>query len=122
VRLVDGATVSLADTEANRAAYPQPRSQQPGLGFPLCRVVGLLCLGSGALLAAASGPCEGKGSDEHSLCCARSSMRCRAATSCLGTPCSRPIACSASWCTRGWTESSSTTGRASAAPTSAQGE
>jgi hypothetical protein len=67
VRLVDGATVSLADTEENQAAYPQPRSQQPGLGFPLCRVVGLLCLGSGALLAAASGPCEGKGSDEHSL-------------------------------------------------------
>jgi hypothetical protein len=67
VRLVDGATVTLADTPQNQAAYPQPSSQQPGLGFPLCRVVGLLCLGSGALLAAASGPCEGKGSDEHSL-------------------------------------------------------
>jgi hypothetical protein len=67
VRLVDGATVTLADTEENQATYPQPRSQKAGLGFPICRVVGLLCLGSGALLAAASGPCEGKGSDEHSL-------------------------------------------------------
>jgi len=66
-RLVNGATVSLADTEENEAAYPPPRSQQPGSGFPLCRVVGVLCLGSGALLAAASGPREGKGSDEHSL-------------------------------------------------------
>ncbi|MGA7978966.1 MAG: IS4 family transposase [Chromatiaceae bacterium] len=67
VRLVDGATVTLADTPENQAAYPQPSSQQPGLGFPICRLVALLCLGSGALLAAASGPCEGKGSDEHSL-------------------------------------------------------
>jgi hypothetical protein len=67
VRLVDGATVTLPDTEENQATYPQPSSQKPGLGFPLCRVVALLCLGSGALLDAASGPCQGKGSDEQSL-------------------------------------------------------
>jgi len=67
VRLVDGATVTLADTEENQAAYPQPNSQKAGLGFPICRVVALLCLGSGALLDAAMGPCEGKGSDEQSL-------------------------------------------------------
>ena len=67
VRLVDGATVTLADTEENQARYPQPSSQKPGLGFPQCRLVALLCLGSGALLDAATGPCEGKGSDEQSL-------------------------------------------------------
>jgi hypothetical protein len=67
VRLVDGATVTLPDTEGNQAAYPQSSSQEAGLGFPLCRVVALLCLGSGALLNAATGPCEGKGSDEQSL-------------------------------------------------------
>jgi hypothetical protein len=67
VRLVDGATVTLADTEENQAAYPQSSSQQVGLGFPMCRLVVLLCLGSGALLDAATGPCEGKGSDEQSL-------------------------------------------------------
>ena len=67
VRLVDGATVSLADTQENQAAYPQPSGQKAGLGFPICRVVGLLCLGSGALIDAALGPCEGKGSDEQSL-------------------------------------------------------
>jgi hypothetical protein len=33
VRLVDGATVTLADTPENQAAYPQPSSQKPGLGF-----------------------------------------------------------------------------------------
>ena len=67
VRLVDGATVTLPDTEENQAAYPQPGSQKAGLGFPICRVVALLCLGSGALLNAATGPCAGKGSDEQSL-------------------------------------------------------
>ena len=67
VRLVDGATVTLADTEENQEAYPQPSSQKPGLGFPQCRVVGLFCLGSGALLNAATAPCEGKGSDEQTL-------------------------------------------------------
>ncbi len=67
MRLVDGATVTLADTEENQAEYPQPASQKAGLGFPQCRLVALLCLGSGALLDAASGPCEGKGSDEQSL-------------------------------------------------------
>jgi hypothetical protein len=67
VRLVDGATVTLPDTEENQAAFPQSSSQKPGLGFPICRVVALLCLGSGALLEAALGPCEGKGSDEQSL-------------------------------------------------------
>ena len=67
VRLVDGATVTLPDTQENQAAFPQSSSQKAGLGFPICRVVGLLCLGSGAMLDAAMGPCEGKGSDEQSL-------------------------------------------------------
>ena len=66
VRLVDGTTVTLPDTEANQATDPQPSSQKAGLGFPMARIVGLLCLGSGALLDAAMGPCEGKGSDEQS--------------------------------------------------------
>ena len=67
VRLVDGTTVPMPDTPANQAAYPQPRSQRPGLGFPLCRLVGILCLGSGALLNAAIGRYRGKGGDEQAL-------------------------------------------------------
>jgi hypothetical protein len=67
VRLVDGATVSLPDTADNQEVYPQPCSQQAGLGFPLCRLVGIICLASGAVLNAAMGPCQGKGSDEQSL-------------------------------------------------------
>jgi len=67
VRMVDGTTVAMPDTPANQAAYPQPRSQKPGLGFPLCRMVGLVCLGSGAVLNAAIGHYRGKGGDEQSL-------------------------------------------------------
>lgn len=67
VRLVDGTTLVMPDTSANQEAYPQPRSQQPGLGFPLCRMVGLVCLGSGALLNVAVGRNRGKGADEQTL-------------------------------------------------------
>lgn len=67
VRLVDGTTVSLPDTPANQESFPQPNSQKPGLGFPLSRLVALICLGSGAVLNAAIGGCQGKGSDEQSL-------------------------------------------------------
>jgi len=55
VRVVDGTTVSMPDTEANQAAYPQSAGQKPGCGFPLMRVVGLFSLASGALLDYATG-------------------------------------------------------------------
>jgi len=67
VRLADGATLTLADTAENQAKYPQPTRQKPGLGFPICRLVVLMCLATGALLDGAVGPCVGKGSDEQSL-------------------------------------------------------
>jgi hypothetical protein len=67
VRLVDGTTVAMPDTPANQALYPQPRSQEPGLGFPLARWVGLICLGSGAVLDCALGGYRGKGNDEQAL-------------------------------------------------------
>jgi len=67
VRLVDGTTVSMPDTQANQASYPQSRSQKPGLGYPLCRMAGIVCLGSGVLLDAAIGRYRGKGADEQSL-------------------------------------------------------
>lgn len=50
VKVVDGTTVSMPDTEANQKAWPQTPSQQPGLGFPLMKLVGLFSLSSGALL------------------------------------------------------------------------
>lgn len=67
VRLVDGTTVTMPDTPANQAAYPQSRTQQAGLGFPICRIVGIVCLGSGALLNATICRYQGKGNDEQSM-------------------------------------------------------
>jgi hypothetical protein len=54
-KVLDGSTLSLADTPGNQAAYPQSASQKPGCGFPLLRLVGLFSLSSGALLAYAKG-------------------------------------------------------------------
>jgi Transposase DDE domain len=67
VLLVDGTTVPMPDTAANQAAFPQIGQQKPGLGFPLCRLLALLCLSSGAVIDAATCPVKGKGNDEQSL-------------------------------------------------------
>jgi len=67
VRLIDGTTITLPDTPENQAAYPQPASQAPGLGFPICRVVAVVCLSSGGVMNAAMGPYKGKGADEQTL-------------------------------------------------------
>jgi hypothetical protein len=67
VKLVDGSTVSMPDTAQNQAEYPQPSSQQTGLGFPLARIVGLLSLASGAVLDLAIGPYAGKETGETAL-------------------------------------------------------
>ena len=55
VRVVDGSSCSMPDTPENQAAYPQPRRQKAGCGFPVMRVVGLFSLATGALLGAAHG-------------------------------------------------------------------
>ncbi len=67
VKLVDGTTVTMPDTAKNQDVYPQQSSQKPGLGFPICRIVGILCLASGSVLNAAMGPYKGKGADEQTL-------------------------------------------------------
>lgn len=65
--LVDGFTVTAADTPENQAEYPQNPAQQSGLGFPILRGVVLTCLRSGLLLDAELGPYSGKGSGETAL-------------------------------------------------------
>lgn len=67
VKLVDGTTVSMPDTPANQASFPQSRGQKPGLGFPLARLVAIVSLSCGAVLEWASGPCEGKSTGETAL-------------------------------------------------------
>ena len=48
--VIDGTTVTLPDTKKNQRAYPQSRTQKPGCGFPLMRLVGVLSLCTGCLL------------------------------------------------------------------------
>jgi hypothetical protein len=67
VFIVDGSHVSMPDTEENQARYPQPAVQEPGLGFPLARVVVLLSLASGACHDLAIAPYAGKGTGETTL-------------------------------------------------------
>ena len=67
IKLIDGTTVSMPDTHDNQAAFPQPRTQATGVGFPIARLVAILCLHSGAVLNAGIGPYKGKDSSEHAL-------------------------------------------------------
>ena len=63
VKVVDGYTASMPDTEANQKEYPQPSTQKPGLGFPMVRFVVVFALAVGTVLDAAFCPYAGK---EHS--------------------------------------------------------
>jgi len=67
VKLVDGTGLSMPDTNENQACFPQPSSQASGVGFPLARLVMVICLATGAALDAAIGPYQGKGSGELAL-------------------------------------------------------
>lgn len=54
-KLIDGTTTTGPDTPKNQRAYPQSRSQKPGCGFPLIRLVGVFSLSTGVLLDYAKG-------------------------------------------------------------------
>jgi hypothetical protein len=49
VKVVDCSTLTLPDTEENQALYPQPKTQKPGCGFPLLRLMVIGSLRSGAV-------------------------------------------------------------------------
>ena len=67
VFIVDGSHVSMPDTAENQAAYPQPPTQQPGIGFPLARITVALSLATGACHDLAIAPYQGKGTGEKTL-------------------------------------------------------
>lgn len=67
VHLVDGSTISMPDTPANQAEYPQPTTQEPGLGFPMARLVLLLSLATAMVKDMAMGPYAGKETGETAL-------------------------------------------------------
>lgn len=64
---VDGSTITMPDTKANQAEYPQQSSQARGCGFPIARIVVIFSLAVGSVLDAAIGKYQGKQTGENSL-------------------------------------------------------
>lgn len=60
VYLVDGTTLTMPDTPTNQESYPQTSALPAGLGFPICRVVGIISLSTGSLMDACVSPYHGK--------------------------------------------------------------
>ena len=67
VRVVDGSTITMPDTPENQAEYPQAKTQAPGCGLPIARVLVVFSLAVGSVLEAAIGPYAGKQTGENSL-------------------------------------------------------
>lgn len=65
VKVFDGSTVSMPDTAENQTAYPQSKSQAPGVGFPLARIGVLFSLSVGTVLDL--GICRWKGKFQSEL-------------------------------------------------------
>jgi hypothetical protein len=57
----------MPDTPENQAAYPQQKSQRPGCGFPIARILVIFSLSTGTVLEAAIGKYKGKQTGENSL-------------------------------------------------------
>ncbi len=67
VEMVDGWTVTMADTQENQQEYPQMASQKPGCGFPIARMIGIFSLATGAINFTAMAAYRGKETGETSL-------------------------------------------------------
>jgi len=67
VKIVDGTTFMVPDTQANQAEWPQSTSQKAGIGFPIVRTSVIVSLASGALCGFAEGPYQGKETGESAL-------------------------------------------------------
>ena len=67
ILLVDGFTVTMADTPENQAEYPQNPAQKEGIGFPILRGVTLISMMTGMLFDCEIGPYCGKESGETAL-------------------------------------------------------
>jgi putative transposase len=66
-KLVDGFTVTMPDTKANQAEYPQQASQQEGIGLPILRACVILSLATACVMELALGPYAGKETGETAL-------------------------------------------------------
>lgn len=67
VKLVDGLTFTMPDTPKNQSEYPQPKTQSPGIGFPIARCVAVISLATACVMDLAIGPYAGKQTGETAL-------------------------------------------------------
>jgi len=67
IYLIDGTTITMPDTKENKEKYPHSKSQKDGLGFPICRVVAIICLVTGSIIDSNIGTYGGKGTGEQML-------------------------------------------------------
>ena len=67
IKLIDGTSVSMPDTEDNQEVFPQQSCQKEGLGFPIARMVVLLSLSTAMVGGMAMGPFQGKETGELAL-------------------------------------------------------
>jgi len=67
VKIGDGTTLLAPDTDANQGPWPQARTQKPGVGMPILRMVVLLSLATAAACGVAVGPYKGKETGEPAL-------------------------------------------------------
>jgi hypothetical protein len=67
VRVVDGSTVQIADTPANRAEYPLQQNLQVGCHYPVVRILAIFSLAVGTVLETAIRPYQGKGTGETAM-------------------------------------------------------
>lgn len=47
-QVIDGSTISMPDTIENQKAYPQPKTQKAGCGFPIAKIGVIFSLVTGA--------------------------------------------------------------------------
>lgn len=64
VYVYDGSSVTMPDSPANQAEYPQPVAQKPGLGFPLARIGAVFSLACGAVVGLGLCRYAGKGQSD----------------------------------------------------------
>jgi hypothetical protein len=67
IYLIDGTTITMADTVSNQKEYPHTKTQKEGLGFPVCRIVAIISLTTGSIIDASIGKYSGKETGEQAL-------------------------------------------------------
>jgi IS4 transposase len=67
VKLCDGTSSQMPDTEANKKVFPKHNNKKKNIGFPLVRLEAVMSLTTGSVIDYTMAACKGKGTGEISL-------------------------------------------------------